>query len=129
MVPDDRRSIEPYWSRTGNPEYLLRLLAKSERRITDYVGQYYPLQEFIDYKADAERPLPMIYQSGYLTIKGWDRETNSFLLDYPNGEVRSSGLSERRGKEVLFIRGGSILFCQNRGREHRLMDSEDAAFT
>ena len=104
----DRRSIEPYWSRTGNPEYLLRLLAHSQEKITDYVGKYYPLQEFIDYKADAERPLPMIYQSGYLTIKGWDRETNSFLLDYPNGEVRKSFLSEVAASYFVRTEGESI---------------------
>ena len=55
----DSKSIEPYWTRTGNPEYLLRLLAKSEKRITDYVGNYYAVQDFIDYKADVEQPLPM----------------------------------------------------------------------
>ena len=44
---------------------------------------------FVDYKADVEKPLPMIYQSGYLTIKDYDREMNEYLLDFPNREVRS----------------------------------------
>lgn len=48
---------------------------------------------FIDYKADVEKPLPMIYQSGYLTIKDYDMESNEFLLDFPNNEVRSGFLS------------------------------------
>ncbi len=51
-------------------------------------GKYYDASEFIDYKADVERPLPMIYQSGYLTIKGYDTFTNTFLLDIPNNEVK-----------------------------------------
>ena len=38
-------------------------------------------------------PLPMIYQSGYLTIKGFDMEDNTFLLDYPNKEVKEGFLS------------------------------------
>ena len=88
------KSIEPYWTRTGNPEYLLRLLAKSEKRITDYVGNYYAVQDFIDYKADVEQPLPMIYQSGYLTIKDWNPTYQMFLLDYPNQEVKNSFISE-----------------------------------
>lgn len=33
-------------------------------------------------------PLPMIFQSGYLTIKECDISTNTFLLDFPNNEVR-----------------------------------------
>ena len=43
---------------------------------------------FVDYKADVEKPLPMIYQSGYLTIKDYDPENGEFLLDFPNNEVR-----------------------------------------
>ena len=35
----------------------------------------------------------MIYQSGYLTIKKYDMEENSFLLDYPNNEVKEGFLS------------------------------------
>ena len=84
-----RKSIEAYWARTGNPEYLLRLLAKSEKRITDYVGQYYPLQEFIDYKADAERPLPMIYQSGDLS----ERVSDDKRMEEKYGQI-SFGFSE-----------------------------------
>ena len=38
-------------------------------------------------------PLPMIYQSGYLTIKGYDRETELFRLDFPNEEVRRGFLA------------------------------------
>lgn len=46
------------------------------------------MADFIDYKADAERPLPMIYQSGYLTIKAYDPLTGTFMLDLPNNEVK-----------------------------------------
>lgn len=38
-------------------------------------------------------PLPMIYQSGYLTIKGYERDTESYLLDIPNNEVREGLLT------------------------------------
>ena len=40
-----------------------------------------------------EQPLPMIYQSGYLTIKGYDKRRNRYLLDFPNNEVRKGFLS------------------------------------
>ena len=45
--------------------------------------------QFIDYKADIEQPLPMIYQSGYLTIKDCNIDRNTYLLDIPNEEVRN----------------------------------------
>ena len=35
----------------------------------------------------------MIYQSGYLTIKDWNMDTDSYLLDFPNDEVRSGFLT------------------------------------
>ena len=53
----------------GFPTYLIRLLSHNNEQINELTGKYYDASEFIDYKADVERPLPMIYQSGYLTIK------------------------------------------------------------
>ena len=80
--------IDDYWFKTGSPTYLVRLLAHCNEHINELVGKYYTTQDFDDYKADVERPLPMIYQSGYLTIKKYKRLTNSYLLDFPNDEVR-----------------------------------------
>lgn len=85
--------IDDYWFKTGSPTYLVRLLAHSDENINELVGKYYPTKDFDDYKATVERPLPMIYQSGYLTIKGWSRNTNSYLLDFPNDEVRRGFIS------------------------------------
>ena len=51
-------------------------------------GKYYTPNQFIDYCADVEKPLPMIFQSGYLTIKEYRHRTDTFLLDFPNDEVK-----------------------------------------
>ena len=80
--------IDDYWFKTGSPTYLVRLLAHCDENLDDMTGKYYPTGSFVDYKADVEAPLPMIYQSGYLTIKRFNRFTNSYLLDFPNDEVR-----------------------------------------
>lgn len=85
--------IDDYWFRTGTPTYLQTLLRHNHEGINDLTGKYYEPKMFIDYKADVEKPLPMIYQSGYLTIKDYDMESNEFLLDFPNNEVRSGFLS------------------------------------
>ena len=37
---------------------------------------------------DVNNPIPLIYQSGYLTIKDYDREFQNYLLAFPNDEVR-----------------------------------------
>ena len=85
--------MNDYWFKSGTPTYLLRLLTHWDENMDEITGRYYSPEEFIDYKATVEKPLPMIYQSGYLTIKKYDMEENSFLLDYPNNEVKKGFLS------------------------------------
>ena len=80
--------LNDYWFASGTPEYLVRLLAKNDEHINELVGKYYDAEQFVEYKANSEQPLPMIYQSGYLTIKDYDKRRNTFLLDFPNEEVR-----------------------------------------
>ena len=85
--------LNDYWFASGTPEYLVRLLAKNDEHINELVGKYYDAEQFVNYKADSEQPLPMIYQSGYLTIKDYDKRHNSYLLDFPNEEVRTGFLN------------------------------------
>ncbi|MBQ7876891.1 MAG: ATP-binding protein [Bacteroidales bacterium] len=85
--------IDDYWFRSGTPSYLVRLLNHTEEDIDELTGRYYDPSEFVDYKADVEKPLPMIYQSGYLTIKDCNLRHNTFLLDFPNDEVRKGFLT------------------------------------
>ena len=80
--------IQDYWFSSGTPTYLVRLLRHTNEDLDELTGRYYEPQEFVDYKADVEKPLPMIYQSGYLTIKDYNWEDNTFLLDFPNNEVK-----------------------------------------
>ncbi len=89
----DAQRISDYWFKSGTPTYLIRLLSHTDENMDEITGKYYAPKEFIDYKADVEQPLPMIYQSGYLTIKDFDLRRNLFLLDYPNNEVKDSFLS------------------------------------
>ena len=85
--------IDDYWFRSGTPTYLIRLLNHTNEDMDELTGRYYDPSEFVDYKADVEKPLPMIYQSGYLTIKDCNLRHNTFLLDYPNDEVRKGFLT------------------------------------
>ena len=89
----DAQRISDYWFKSGTPTYLIRLLSHADEQMDDITGKFYAPKEFIDYKADVEQPLPMIYQSGYLTIKAFDMDFNLFLLDYPNKEVKEGFLT------------------------------------
>ena len=80
--------LKDYWFTSGTPSYLVRLLGKSQEDIMKYTQQEYVVDEFINYKADTAKPLPMIFQAGYLTIKSFDADFESYRLDFPNQEVK-----------------------------------------
>lgn len=83
--------IDDYWFKTGSPTYLVRLLAHSDENINELVGKYYPTNCFEDLSIDC--PLSIIFQNGYLTIKEWAKNTNSYLLDFPNDEAKRGFVS------------------------------------
>lgn len=89
----DNQQLRDYWFSTGTPTYLIRLMNHSRVQMNELAGKYYDASMFIDYKADVEQPLPMIFQSGYLTIKDYQPRTERYLLDFPNNEVRKGFLS------------------------------------
>lgn len=81
--------LDNFWFQTGTPIYLVDLLKQSNydlRLLID--GMEVTASAFSEYRAEANNPLPMIYQSGYLTIKGYDKEVNLYTLGFPNDEVR-----------------------------------------
>ena len=82
------QNIQDYWFRSGTPTYLIRLLNHTQENLNELTGKYYDPNQFIDYKADVEKPLPMIFQSGYLTIKDCNLRMNTYQLDFPNNEVK-----------------------------------------
>ncbi len=69
--------------------YLVDLLKQSDydlRLLIDGIETTFPA--FSEYRAEVNNPLPMIYQSGYLTIKDYDSEVELYTLKFPNDEVR-----------------------------------------
>ena len=84
-----KQKFGDFWFQTGTPTYLVNLLQQSDydlRLLVD--GMEVAAPAFSEYRAEASNPLPMIYQSGYLTIKGYDKEVGLYTLGFPNDEVR-----------------------------------------
>lgn len=78
-----------FWFQTGTPTYLVNLLKQSDYDLRLLVnGVEVTASAFSEYRAEANNPLPMIYQSGYLTIKTYDKEVGLYTLQFPNDEVR-----------------------------------------
>ena len=85
----DGERFDNYWFQTGTPTYLANLLKQSDydlRLLMD--GVEVSAAAFSEYRAEVKNPLPMIYQSGYLTIKDYDKEVDLYTLGFPNNEVR-----------------------------------------
>ena len=80
--------IENYWYRSGTPTDLAKLLEGHNINMQKLTGRAYASQYFMDYRADVEDSLAMLYQSGYLTIKSYDFRDRVYTLDFPNDEVR-----------------------------------------
>ena len=89
----DVKRMEDYWYRSGTPTYLVKLLEGHHINMQKLTERSYTADYFIDYRADAEDPLAMLYQSGYLTIKGYDMRRRVYRLDYPNDEVKRGFVS------------------------------------
>ncbi|WP_044653697.1 ATP-binding protein [Bacteroides congonensis] len=78
-----------YWFQTGTPTFLVELLKESDydlRLLMD--GVEAAASAFTEYRADKKNPIPLIYQSGYLTIKDYDKRFKMYCLGFPNDEVR-----------------------------------------
>ena len=84
----DLKNIDDYWYRSGTPTYLVKLLEGHHVNMQKLLDEEYRPEYFMDYRADVENPLAMFYQSGYLTIKGYDIRDRIYTLDFPNDEVR-----------------------------------------
>lgn len=84
------KKLNDYWFRSGTPEYLSRLIDRNQTVMQEILSRQYESGYFMDYKADTEDPLAMVYQSGYLTIKDCELVdfVNYYTLDYPNVEVK-----------------------------------------
>lgn len=85
----DGRKFSNYWFQTGTPTFLVEMLRKSEYDLRTLLnGIEAPASMFSEYRVEANNPIPLIYQSGYLTIKGYDKRFGNYLLKFPNDEVR-----------------------------------------
>ena len=85
----DKLEFGNYWFQTGTPTFLVELLKKSDydlRTLMD--GVEASAITFSEYRVDEDNPIPLIYQSGYLTIKDFDKEFKIYTLGFPNDEVR-----------------------------------------
>ena len=81
--------LDFYWFTSGTPTYLINMMKKFGTVYTDFAEGIEADASDFDAPTETMTCLtPLLYQSGYITIKGYDREYDSYFLDLPNKEVR-----------------------------------------
>ena len=76
-----------YWFETGTPTFLVELLKMNRYNLSRLTSEVAMAESLSGIDTLEENPVPILYQSGYLTIKGYDREFQSYILGFPNNEV------------------------------------------
>ena len=83
-----QQDIKNYWFESGTPSYLIRQMKHFQTDITLMEKLVVNSSAFDQPTENMHDALPLLYQSGYLTIKDYDRETDEYTLAFPNQEVR-----------------------------------------
>ena len=88
MKAFNERRLNNFWFESGTPSYLLRQLQRYRTDITKIDGIVVPSDAFDQPTENMLDALPLLYQSGYLTIKDYDPVDQGYTLGIPNKEVR-----------------------------------------
>jgi len=85
----NQRKIANYWFESATPTFLIRQMQHFRTDITTLETMEEPADSFDCPPEAMTTALPLLYQSGYLTIKSYDRDTDFYTLGIPNKEVRT----------------------------------------
>ena len=82
-----------YWFESGTPSFLVKTLQNQPLFLANLVnGRKVKEDQFKNYDPDSKNMIPVVYQSGYLTIKDFDEDSNRYTLDFPNQEIKDGFL-------------------------------------
>ena len=123
-----RNKFGEYWFETGTPTYLVELLQRHDWNLDNMENAEVDTDVINSVDSESTNPIPVIYQSGYLTIKGYDKEFKLYRLGFPNKEVEEGFvkylapfyLSKQRKSNVFDVRnfvsdvrdGNAEQFCK-----------------
>ena len=104
-----KHEFADYWYATGTPDFLVKYLKEAHYFIPDLEGGVRLDDYGLDkHRADAHDPIPILFQTGYLTIKEYVAARNYYRLGYPNDEVRYGFLNNLKSSFLPLDRGLGI---------------------
>lgn len=81
--------LQSYWFESASPSYLIKLIKRNQYVLGMLEGAVRSRSQLLDLSDPSRDIVPLLYQAGYLTIKGYDDLTESYILGFPNKEVSS----------------------------------------
>jgi len=87
-----KKEFGSYWFETGTPSYLVQLLQQHNYRLEKMATTVTNAKVLNCIDANSTNPIPVIYQSGYLTIQGYNPRFKTYTLGFPNEEVEEGFL-------------------------------------
>lgn len=88
-----KQEYNDYWFETGTPTFLVDLLKAHNYHLPDLTQEQITGDVINSIDSTSTNPIPVIYQSGYLTIKGYDKRFRKYRLGFPNKEVEEGFLN------------------------------------
>lgn len=117
LISLDKKQFGSYWFETGTPTFLLKRLKQMsfDIRVFDAGSIDITERSISDYRMNNSDPVPLLYQTGYLTIVHYDDEADCYTLGFPNDEVKygffenlmmeyAEDVGAGSGKDILSIR-------------------------
>ncbi|GHV12817.1 ATPase AAA [Fibrobacterales bacterium] len=80
----------PYWYESGTPTFLIKLIKQQNINVLNLEKKVLSYDDFRKFDSENMDAVPVLYQSGYLTITGYNEKRGTYNLGYPNDEVRTS---------------------------------------
>lgn len=83
-----KKKLANYWFGTATPSFLIKVLSRYQMNMRDIDGIQCDESRFDQPVEHINDPIPVLYQSGYLTIKNYENDLGVYTLGFPNLEVR-----------------------------------------
>ena len=105
------KQFNDYWFETGTPSFLVEMLKRTNYELKNLAHEEQTSDMLNSIDSVYRNPVPLLYQSGYLTIKGYDERFRMYKLGFPNQEVENGFVRyllpyyapKERGESEFFI--------------------------
>ncbi|MDE6291619.1 MAG: ATP-binding protein [Muribaculaceae bacterium] len=130
----DDNELNNYWYSTGTPSYLIKLIEANSYPLDKIEGERRSKDQLSDITDVSNDFIPFLFQSGYLTVKGYDPKTLNYTLGFPNHEVRNAfwnSLADHFLKGINGVSAFNVRKCVkevNDGKPEEFMRSMKSLF-